>query len=76
MLVLTRKIDESIIIGDNIEVKVVDISGKSVKIGIEAPRELSVHRKEVYEAILKENIEAAKSASEIPEGLTHIFEQD
>ncbi len=75
MLVLTRKIDESIIIGDNIEVKVVDISGKSVKIGIEAPRELSVHRKEVYEAILKENIEAAKIASEIPEGLTEIFEQ-
>jgi len=76
MLVLTRKIDESIIIGDNIEVKVVEISGKSVKLGIEAPRELSVHRKEVYEAILRENIEAARSAAEIPEGLTEIFEQN
>ncbi len=74
MLVLTRKVDESIIIGDDIEVKVVEISGKSVKLGIEAPRELSVHRKEVYEAILRENIEAARSAAEIPEGLTGIFE--
>ncbi len=75
MLVLTRKVDESIIIGDNIEVKVVEISGKSVKLGIEAPRELSVHRKEVYEAILRENIEAARSAVEIPEGLPEILEQ-
>ena len=73
MLVLTRKIDESIIIGDNIEVKVVEVSGRSVKLGIDAPRDLSVHRKEVYEAILRENIEAARSAAEIPEGLTEIF---
>ena len=75
MLVLTRKVDESIIISDNIEVKVVEITGKSVKLGIDAPRELSVHRKEVYEAILRENIEAARSAADIPEGLPEIFEQ-
>ncbi len=74
MLVLTRKINESIFIGDNIEVKVVEISGKSVKLGIEAPRDLPVHRKEVYEAILKENIEAATSATEIPEELPGILE--
>lgn len=59
MLILTRKIDESIMIGDEIEVTVVEIRGDHVKIGINAPRKISVHRKEVYEAIQRENIEAA-----------------
>jgi len=58
MLVLTRKRDECIIVGDSIEIMVVDIGPHDVRIGISAPRELSVHRKEVYEAILKENIAA------------------
>ncbi|MBN1592934.1 MAG: carbon storage regulator CsrA [Candidatus Coatesbacteria bacterium] len=61
MLVLTRKRDESIIIGDDIEIMVVDINANEVRIGISAPRELSVHRKEVYEAILRENIAAKLS---------------
>lgn len=65
MLVLTRKRDESIIIGDNIEIMVVDIGQNEVRIGISAPRELSVHRKEVYEAILRENI-AAKLTRKAP----------
>lgn len=61
MLVLSRKINESIVIGDGgIEVKIVDVSGRNVKIGIDAPKDVSVHRKEVYEAILNENIEATK----------------
>ena len=59
MLVLTRKINESIMIGDNIEVVVVSVHGEQVKIGIKAPREVTVHRREVYEAIQKENIAAA-----------------
>jgi carbon storage regulator len=58
MLVLSRKRDESIIIGDSIEIMVVNIGQNEVRIGISAPRELSVHRKEVYEAILRENIAA------------------
>lgn len=60
MLVLTRKVNESIMIGDGIEVVVVSVHGEQVKIGIKAPREVPVHRKEVYEAIQKENIEAAR----------------
>lgn len=60
MLVLTRKVNESIMIGDSIEVVVVSVHGEQVKIGIKAPRDVSVHRREVYEAIQKENIEAAK----------------
>jgi carbon storage regulator len=58
MLVLSRQRDESIIIGDNVVITVVDVRGDKVKLGIEAPREISVHRREVYEAILKENRQA------------------
>jgi len=65
MLVLSRKRDESIIIGDSIEIMVVNIGQNEVRIGISAPRELSVHRKEVYEAILRENI-AAKLTGKKP----------
>ncbi|MCX7423000.1 MAG: carbon storage regulator CsrA [Planctomycetia bacterium] len=55
MLVLSRQRDESIIIGDNIVITVVDIRGDKVRLGIEAPKEVSVHRQEVYEAIQREN---------------------
>lgn len=55
MLVLSRKIDEKIIIGDNeIRVTVVDIRGDKVRLGIEAPPEIQVHREEVYRAIQKQ----------------------
>lgn len=55
MLVLSRQRDESIIIGDNIVVTVVDVRGDKVRLGIEAPTEIPVHRREVYEAIQREN---------------------
>ena len=58
MLVLTRKSDESVIIGNNIEVKVLGIRGDQVSLGFTAPSEISIYRKEVYEAIQKENIQA------------------
>lgn len=51
MLVLGRKIQESIMIGDNVRITVVSISGDKVRIGIEAPQEITVHRQEVYDAI-------------------------
>ena len=53
MLVLSRKKDESIIIGDGIKIMVVDIRGDKVRLGIEAPRDVGVHREEVYDAIRK-----------------------
>lgn len=59
MLVLSRQRDESIIIGDNIVITVVDIRGDKVRLGIQAPTEIPVHRQEVYEAIQRENMRAA-----------------
>ena len=60
MLVLSRQRDESIIIGDNVIVTIVDVRGDRVRLGIEAPREVSVHRREVYDAIQRENQQAAQ----------------
>ena len=59
MLVLTRKENESILIGDEIEVKVLDLKENQVKLGIVAPRAVAVHRREVYLAIRAENAQAA-----------------
>jgi carbon storage regulator len=64
MLVLTRKIMESVVIGDDIEVYILEIKGDRVRLGIKAPREVSVHRKEIYEEILRSNIEAASASPE------------
>ncbi len=62
MLVLSRQKDESIMVGDNVEITIVDVRGDKVRLGITAPREIPVHRKEVFEAIKRE--EAEKLAAE------------
>ncbi len=61
MLVLTRKLGESIAIDDNIKIVVVQIKGKQVRLGIKAPKETKIHREEVYQAIQEQNEEAAKA---------------
>jgi carbon storage regulator len=60
MLVLSRQRDESIIIGDNIVITIVDIRGDKVRLGINAPTEIPVHRQEVYDAIQRENQRAGR----------------
>ena len=62
MLVLSRQRDETIMIGDDVEITVVDIRGDKVRIGINAPTRIAVHRKEVYDAIKAENLRAAALA--------------
>ena len=61
MLVLTRKRDQTIVINDNIEITVLEIQGDQVRIGINAPRSVSVHRKEVFLEIQDENRKAAET---------------
>ncbi|NLK52173.1 MAG: carbon storage regulator CsrA [Syntrophomonadaceae bacterium] len=61
MLVLTRKLKESLVIGENIRVIILEVSGDQVKLGIEAPREISVYRHEIFEAIQEANRLAAQS---------------
>ncbi|MEI0702631.1 carbon storage regulator CsrA [Brachyspira intermedia] len=63
MLVLSRKINQSIVIGDNIEIMLVDIRGDQIKLGINAPRNVKIFRKEVYEEIESQNLEASKEAT-------------
>ncbi|MDP7033135.1 MAG: carbon storage regulator CsrA [Planctomycetota bacterium] len=64
MLVLSRSRNETIMIGDEVEITIVEIKGDTVRVGISAPRSIPVHRKEVYLAIQQENIEAARSDAE------------
>lgn len=59
MLVITRKIGERITIADEITVSVIEIKGAQVKLGVDAPRSISVHRKEIYEKISRQNMEAS-----------------
>jgi carbon storage regulator len=65
MLVLSRQRDETIMIGDNIEITVVDIRGDKVRLGITAPKQIPVHRKEVWDSIQRENREAAQRSGDI-----------
>lgn len=63
MLVLSRKIDESIIISDNIEIKIIDIIGERVKIGIEAPKDVTIFREEISQKIKKNKMSPRPSNS-------------
>lgn len=65
MLVLTRRPGESIIVGHNIVVTVIEIKGGQVRIGIDAPREIEVYREEIYEQVRQENLSAVANAEQI-----------
>ena len=64
MLILTRKVGESIMIGDSVEVKILGLRAGQVKIGIEAPRDLKVHREEIYERIRAEEENKRQTSNE------------
>lgn len=73
MLVLTRKSEQSVMVGGSIEVKVLSVKGDQVSLGFSAPREISVHRKEVYEAIQQENTKAVSRNRQSLEQLMGAF---
>lgn len=63
MLVLTRRVNQSIKIGDDIEITIIEVRGDQVRLGVTAPRDIPVHRKEVYLQIQQENLNAARNAA-------------
>ncbi|OWZ84850.1 carbon storage regulator CsrA [Natranaerobius trueperi] len=76
MLVLTRKANESIMLGDDIELTVVAIEGDRVKVGIKAPKDVEIYRSEVYQKIQKENLEASKVSGNMLGKLTEAFKNN
>lgn len=74
MLVLSRKKNESIMIGDDIEIVVVEVKGDQIKLGVKAPKNVTVHRAEVYEEIQMENKKAATMPKQLT-GLGNLFSQ-
>ena len=75
MLVLTRKLGETIRIGDTITVKIVDLDGRHVKLGIEAPKNVAVNREEIYEKIQRENRAASISKDQGLENIAQVLRE-
>ena len=76
MLVLTRKKEEKIMIGDEIEIQVLSIDGNQVQLGIDAPRSIEVHREEVYERVKQENRQAAQASGLLDLGDVTISQEE
>lgn len=72
MLTLARKVNEAIIVNDNIEITIQDVKGDQIKIGIDAPKSVPIYRKELYEQIQKANEEAANMAN--PQALSDLIQ--
>ena len=75
MLVLTRKLGESIAIDDHIKIRVVQIKGKQVRLGIEAPRDTKIHREEVYASIKDQNQASTETSAERAQGVADLLKK-
>ncbi|OMF61480.1 carbon storage regulator [Paenibacillus sp. FSL R5-0490] len=75
MLVLTRRLKESIMIGDDIEISILSIEGDQVKLGISAPKNVDIHRKEIYLSIQQENSSATQTEASAIESLSSFFKK-
>lgn len=76
MLVLTRKLGESIAIDDHIKIRVVQIKGKQVRLGIEAPKDTKIHREEVYVAIQDQNQQSVQASPEKIKNISKLLKPD
>ncbi|WP_028393529.1 carbon storage regulator CsrA [Bacillus cihuensis] len=75
MLVLTRKLNESIMIGNDIEITILAVEGEQIKLGINAPKQVEIHRKEIYLSIQQENNEAINTKSTLLSNLSDYFKK-
>lgn len=75
MLVLTRKSNEAIMIGDDIEITILSIEGEQIKLGINAPKNVEIHRKEIYLSIQQENSEATQTESHLLQNINDYFKK-
>lgn len=75
MLVLSRKLNEAIQIGDDIEITILEMKGEQIKIGINAPKNVEIHRKEVYLAIQNENNQAALASNDMVKNFMDMFKR-
>lgn len=75
MLVLTRRLKESIMIGDDIEISILSIEGDQVKLGISAPKNVDIHRKEIYLSIQQENSSATQTEASAIGSLSNFFKK-
>ena len=75
MLVLTRRLKESIMVGDDIEISILSIEGDQVKLGISAPKNVDIHRKEIYLSIQQENNSATQTDAGAIESLSNFFKK-
>ena len=74
MLALSRKPGESVIIGNDIEITILEVKGEQVKVGIKAPQSVGIYRKELFEQIQESNREASKISEDVMKNLNKIFE--
>lgn len=72
MLILTRKLGESIAIGDNVKITLLEVKGKQIRIGIDAPPHITVHRGEIYDLIQEQNAQAAASEARLSDIWAHL----
>ncbi|MDW7615242.1 carbon storage regulator CsrA [Peribacillus simplex] len=75
MLVLTRKLNEAIMIGDDIEITILAVEGEQIKLGIDAPKSVDIHRKEIYLSIQQENSEASEIKTNLLENINEYFKK-
>ena len=75
MLALSRKPGESVVIGNDIEITILEVKGEQVKVGIKAPQSVAIYRKELFEQIQESNREASKISEDVMKNLNKIFEQ-
>ncbi len=73
MLILTRKLGETIRIGNEVRITILDVKGKNIRMGIDAPTDVTVHREEVYQMIKQQNILAAGYDDSIGKNLSHVW---